>query len=95
MKPGTRLKSAVCDTEVVIVKAAEGTIECGGAPMTQDKTDGGEPAADRAEGTLIGKRYVNADESIELLCVKPGKGSLSLSGEPLAHKGAKPLPASD
>ena len=31
----------------------------------------------------------------ELLCVKPGKGSLSVDGVALVVKDAKPLPASD
>ena len=48
-----------------------------------------------AGGTLIGKRYVNADESIELLCTKGGKGALVLNGAPLTIKEAKQLPSSD
>ena len=95
MKPGTRLKSAVCDTEVMVIRAGEGTIECGGAPMSEEKKSEGEPAADHANGSLIGKRYVDADGKFELLCVKPGKGSLSVDGTPLSTKDAKPLPASD
>lgn len=95
MKPGTRLKSAVCDTEVMVIRAGEGTIECGGAPMAEDEQESGEPAANHSAGTLIGKRYVDAAGTFELLCVKPGKGSLSVDGEPLATKDSKPLPASD
>lgn len=95
MKPGTRLKSAVCDTEVMVIRCGDGTIECGGAPMAADKGEGGEPAADHAAGTLIGKRYVDAGGAFELLCVKPGKGSLSVDGEALVTKDSKPLPASD
>jgi hypothetical protein len=48
-----------------------------------------------AGGTLIGKRYVNADESIELLCTMGGKGTLMLDGVPLVIKQAKQLPSSD
>jgi hypothetical protein len=48
-----------------------------------------------AEGTRVGKRYVDAAGTIELLCVKPGAGSLSLDGVALTTKDAKPLPASD
>src|SRR5437773_2412717 len=35
LKPGTRLRSAVCPTEVMIVAAPKGdvTVTCGGAPM--------------------------------------------------------------
>jgi hypothetical protein len=43
----------------------------------------------------MGKRYVNASGSFELLCVRPGKGSLSIDGIALTTKDAKPLPASD
>jgi hypothetical protein len=96
MKAGTKLKSAVCDTEVMIIRLGEGTIECGGAPMTEDKAARlGALSADFSAGTLMGKRYVDADGKFELLCVKPGKGSLSVNGAALSTKDAKPLPASD
>lgn len=96
MKPGTRLKSAACDTEVMVIKCGAGTIECGGAPMGEAKP--AEPAAlspDFSGATLMGKRYVDADGAYELLCVKAGKGSLSVDGVALVTKDAKPLPASD
>jgi hypothetical protein len=96
MKPGTKLKSVVCDTEVIVIRCGEGTIECGGAPMAA------EPPASRGEinsafsdGSVMGKRYVDAEGKFELLCMKPGKGSLSLDGTSLTVKDAKPLPASD
>jgi hypothetical protein len=96
MKPGTKLKSVVCDTEVMVVRAGDAAIECGGLPMTEER-----PAERKAvnsafaEGTKIGKRYVNAAGTVELLCVKPGQGSLSIAGQALKIKDAKPLPASD
>lgn len=96
MKPGTKLKSTVCDTEVMVIRCGDGTIECGGAAMADTKPDApGDLSADRSGGTLIGKRYVDADGKFELLCVKPGKGSLSVNGVALNVKDAKPLPASD
>ena len=96
MKPGTRLKSAVCDTEVMVIRCGDGVIQCGGSAMVEPKTETvGEPSADHAGGTLMGKRYVDAAGAYELLCVKPGKGSLSVDGEVLVTKDAKPLPASD
>jgi hypothetical protein len=96
MKPGTRLKSAACDTEVMVIRTAGGTIECGGAPMAEAKPADHAPlAADFSAGTLMGKRYVDAGGQYELLCVKPGKGSLSVDGTALVVKDAKPLPASD
>jgi hypothetical protein len=98
LKSGSRWKSAVCDTQVMIIKGVgEGhELSCGGAPMIGANETGNlmlDPA--RAEGTLIGKRYVNADESLEVLCVKEGKGSLYLDGERLGPKQAKALPTSD
>lgn len=96
MKPGTRLKSAACDTEVMVIRSGNGTIECGGAPMGEAKP--AEPAAlspDFSGGSLMGKRYVDGDGQYELLVVKPGKGSLAVDGVALSIKDAKPLPASD
>ena len=97
MKPGTKLRSAVCDTEVMVIKGGgDATVSCGGAPMAEAK-----PAAPGtidpafAEGTRIGKRYVDAAGTAELLCVKAGKGSLSIGGVALTTKDAKPLPSSD
>jgi hypothetical protein len=96
MKPGTRLKSAVCETEVMVIRCGDGAIECGGAPMGEARP--ADPAAlsgDFSGGALMGKRYVDADSKFELLCVKPGQGSLSVNGVALVTKDAKPLPASD
>jgi hypothetical protein len=100
LKAGTRLKSTVCATEVIVVKAPSGdiTVTCGGAPMalaSETVEAKGTPSADAAEGTALGKRYVSADESLEILCTKAGEGSLGLNGERLSLKEAKPLPASD
>ena len=53
------------------------------------------PDADHTEGTQIGKRYVNEAGDLEVLCTKPGEGSLSVDGVALTIKGAKPLPSSD
>jgi hypothetical protein len=97
MKPGTRLKSAVCDTEVVVIRhGGGGTLECGGAPMAETKPATPAPLnPDLAGGTVMGKRYVDGAGQIEVLCAKAGKGSLSVNGAPLSLKEAKPLPASD
>lgn len=99
LKVGARLKSNVCDTEVMVIACADTsvTVSCGGAEMldaTATKT-GSAPDAAHAAGTLLGKRYVNAAGKIELLCVKAGKGSLAVNGEALVLKDAKPLPSSD
>jgi hypothetical protein len=96
MKPGVRLKSAVCDTEVMVIRAAEVIVECGGAPMAeQAPAVRGAINPAFAQGTRIGKRYVDTAGKLELLCVKPGQGSLSVAGVALDIKDAKPLPSSD
>ena len=96
MKPGVRLKSVVCDTEVMVVRAGEGSVECGGKPMAETRPaerDALDTGFDK--GTQMGKRYVNAAGTVELLCVKPGRGSLAINGVALQVKEAKPLPSSD
>lgn len=96
MKPGTKLLSAVCDTEVMVIRGADVTVECGGAPMVEARGGpGAEIDVTFAGDTLMGKRYVDGAGTVELLCVKPGKGSLSIGGEALVTKEAKALPSSD
>lgn len=100
LKAGGRFKSAVCDTQVMVVKAPAGEFElnCGGADMIGPKDEapaGAQISEAHSGGCLIGKRYVNADETLELLCTKGGQGSLSLDGTALEVKQAKQLPSSD
>ena len=95
LKPGTRLKSAVCDAEVMVIKAGESDdLTCGGIALAEapERTESTE---DKMHGCLIGKRYVNQEESIEVLCVKSGDGSLYYDGEELMTKDTKKLPSSD
>lgn len=100
LKSGLQLKSAVCDTEVMIIRAPAGAdvdLRCGGAPMRPARDPAGGEQLDPAfaGGSLIGKRYVDEQEQYELLCTKGGKGSLVLDGAALAVKIAKALPSSD
>ena len=99
LKAGTRMRSDVCNTEVMVIAAADSSLQicCGGAAMIDAKQEpsGGTIDADNAQGTLLGKRYTNDAGTVELLCVKPGEGSLSASGEALELKEAKALPSSD
>jgi hypothetical protein len=98
VKPGARLRSVTCTTEVVVVKGVgDLDLRCGGEPMVSadDPTEGGAPVPPYDQGTLIGKRYVSEDDTLELLCNKAGAGSLALGDVTLVLKGVKPLPASD
>lgn len=100
LKPGTRLRSAACEAEVVVVKApgGEADLRCGGHPMVPLGEDGPQGLAAEGgagEGVLLGKRYTDEAGTIELLCTKAGTSSLSIGDEPLGLKDAKPLPSSD
>jgi hypothetical protein len=100
LKAGTRLRSAVCATEVMVIAAgdAELALTCGGTAMigiTEAPAEGGTIDPDHADGTLLGKRYVDEEDSLELLCTKPGDGSLAVEAGPLVLKEAKALPSSD
>jgi len=98
---GTRLRSTVDTTEVVVVSAPAEDIDvrCGGRPMvpiTQAATNSnGSVDPLHGGGTLVGKRYANEKLGVELLCTKGGQGSLAVGEEPLPMKSAKPLPSSD
>src|SRR5262245_6573143 len=99
LKPGQRLASAVCSTEVVVVKAPASDVDlwCGGHAMVLkgEAGEGGQLDDDYREGTLIGKRYADESIGIEVLCTKAGDGSLSIGVTPLLQKDAKALPSSD
>lgn len=99
LKPGARLRSQACSTEVIVVRPPAQPVDlcCGGAPMVPV----GDPAEEQPlapaheSGTLLGKRYSDEATGIELLCTKAGAGSLSLGESALGTKEAKPLPSSD
>ena len=100
LKPGSRWKSAVCDTEVVVVRAVKdpAQLECGGQPMVAHNTEkpaGLSISADFSGGTQAGKRFADETSGLEILATKGGVGSLSIDGRPIGAKEAKKLPASD
>jgi hypothetical protein len=99
IKNGTRLKSQVCDTQVIVVRSADSLddLRAGGAPMVPiDQEVSSDLALDGAlsDGNLMGKRYVD-ENGAEVLVTKAGKGTLSVGTTALTVKEAKPLPASD
>jgi hypothetical protein len=100
LKAGSRLRSVVDATEVVVVRAAGGDVDlrCGGRPMAPIGGDGqasGELDPKFYGPTQLGKRYTDESGELELLCTKPGEGALSVGETLLALKAAKPLPSSD
>jgi len=99
LKTGARLKSAVCDGEIMVVMASDTNVEvtCGGVAMVAAGTDveRGAIDAEHAVGIVIGKRYIDAAESLEVLCVKAGEGGLAVNGDLLLLKDTKKLPKTD
>jgi hypothetical protein len=100
LKPGSRWRSAVCEAEIVVVRAPKAPVvlECGGHPMAPIAA----PAPPRAPldpahagGALLGKRYADESLGLEILCSKAGAGSFAVNGAPLSVKDAKKLPSSD
>ena len=100
LRPGTRLFSAVCGAEFIVVRAPSGgaDVTIGGVPALAgvDERDGSAAIVEgHGGGAAIGKRYVDAGDAFELLCTKPGEGVPAIGGVPLTIKESKPLPASD
>ena len=99
LKPGSRWMSATCNTEVAVVRPAkDAVLQCGGLAMIAigaERPVGAAPARGLDGGTLIGKRYADPASGLEVLCTKPGAGSLAVDGRAMDLKEAKRLPSSD
>lgn len=100
LTPGSRWRSMVCDSEVVVVRAPTKAcvLGCGGAVMVSlesERSMDAQPDGDLSGGTELGKRYDDAGTGIEVLCTKSGHGSLTVNGAPVVVKESKPLPSSD
>lgn len=100
LRPGDRLFSTVCSTEMIVIKAPPGeiTLTIGDAAPADDSADRPSPvrtSAGDGDGTRLGKRYVDESGDLELLCVKGGAGLPAVGGRLLQIRDAKPLPSSD
>lgn len=96
-KAGVKLSSSVCQTQIMALRvpAEELEITCGGVPMATADGEKGAINRDLAGGALVGKRYVNEDETMEFLCTRGGDGTVQVNGVTLGIKQAKKLPSSD
>jgi len=99
VKNGTRLRSQVCHTEVIVVRTADSLddLRAGGVLMVPfDAETSCDATLDLqySDGTVMGKRYVDT-AGAEVLVTKAGVGSLSVGTVELRLKESKPLPASD
>jgi hypothetical protein len=95
------LASPVDSTTVIVVRAPDADIDltCAGVAMWDPRGGGarpaGEPDPSHLSGTQMGKRYADEQVGLELLCTKPGNGTIAVDGVPLPQQGPKLLPASD
>jgi len=99
LRVGLALASSIDDTNLIVIKAPESdaVLTCGGVPMVEkgSSAPAATPDPNQMNGTVLGKRYVDAEVTLEVLCTKAGDGSLALDGEPLSIAAPKALPASD
>ncbi|KKC06877.1 hypothetical protein [Mycobacterium nebraskense] len=94
---GKRLRSTVSGAEIIVVRSPATTVElsCGGQPMTANLAPVDAEASVAENDTVLGKRYVDSDTGLEVLCTKAGSGVLSADGRQLTIKAPNALPASD
>lgn len=101
LTPGKRLRSQVCDTEVIVIRPGEAPISllCGGAAMIPtDRVPDDQLKRDPtlSNGSPLGKRFTDpSDNDLELLVVRSGQGTLSNGAVPLIERAPRQLPASD
>ncbi|MDT5337340.1 MAG: hypothetical protein QOD90_2845 [Mycobacterium sp.] len=97
LTPGKRLRSNGSGTEIIVVRPPASPVElwCGGQPMTANLETDAMAASSTENDTVLGKRYVDIDTGLEVLCTKAGPGVLTADGSPLTIKAPSALPASD
>jgi hypothetical protein len=102
MKTGQQLRSVVCSGKVIVLRAPKDeavVLSCGGMPMVDATSDAAEDKqpADPAllGGSVMGKRYIDPESGIQLLCVTAAEGTLTVNGHALEIEVAKQLPSSD
>ena len=106
LKPGSRWRSAVCESEVIVVRAPSAPVLLciGGAPVLAasserptgtDRPTGSAPDRALAAGTLLGKRYTDEVSGLEVLCTRSGEGAITVAGRPATIMAPRKLPASD
>jgi hypothetical protein len=94
---GARLYGTVDEAQFIVVRAPSAKVELlyGGEPLAAGSPAPTAGATAAGTGVLLGKRYVHEATGLELLCVKPGHGDLTVEGQVLPVRSARQLPASD
>ncbi len=90
LKNGVRLRSSVCTTQIIVVRAPtnDGVLTCGGQPMVELDHPGAvdeQQATETVNGSVLGKRYTDDANTLEVLCTKAGDGDLGFAGVALLY----------
>jgi hypothetical protein len=100
LRPGLRLFSVACDTELIVVKAPADPVDVriGGHPASISAPDleGRVRVLTPTESAAkVGKRYVDTTATLEFLCTRAGAGTIAIGELACLVKDAKQMPASD
>jgi hypothetical protein len=99
LRPGLRVYSAISDVELVVVAKPnrDAVLTCEGVPMLASRPDPApQVAASPSDvGPRLGKRYWDESSGLEVLCTRPGAGTLAFDGVELVARSARALPSSD
>ena len=104
MKVGTKYRSQNSTAEIIVIRGTSEEVDltCAGASMVAVARPGTRPSpapspAGAAEGErlAIGKRYVDGETGVEVICTTAGTGPVCIDGRPLTVAAAKLLPTGD
>ena len=99
LRPGLRVYSAISEVELVVVVKPDrdAVLTCEGVPMLANRPDTPLHGTDSSSevGPRLGKRYWDESSGLEVLCTRPGRGTLAFDGVELVARSARALPSSD
>jgi hypothetical protein len=100
MKVGERYQSPSTAAQIIVMRAPAQDVEVTLAgelvvPLDPTAAPSGTPVPDSDEQLQVGKRYVDDESGLEVLCTTAGAGPLVVDGRSLTTAAAKLLPSSD
>lgn len=96
LTPGLKLRSAASAAQIIVIRGSgDVDLTLAGAPVSADEAGLPPGGGTGTSPLLVGKRYADPDDTVELLCTMPGDGPLLCDGVELAERVAKSLPSSD
>ena len=92
---GKRYVCATCGAEVIVTRGGDEVLYCdhGGGQGRAEAED-----LDEREGSVaiqLGRRYVDEQSGIQVLCTKAGEGSLFIGEREMEVQQPRALPSSD